>query len=71
MCGPIDTEGKQQHLLSVFRPETGTAAAQRAMRGRGCEVTHFMAAPDFIVTADALHCRRSHAIHLSEHGASS
>ncbi|WP_155059883.1 ISAs1 family transposase, partial [Streptomyces blattellae] len=76
VCGAIDAEGKQLHLLSVFRPETGTVAAQRAMRDKGCEVTHFPAVLDtlesiagLVVTADALHCQRSHATYLHERGA--
>ncbi|MGA5135384.1 ISAs1 family transposase [Streptomyces olivoreticuli] len=76
VCGAIDAEGKQLHLLSVFRPETGTVAAQRAMRDKGCEVTRFPAVLDtldsiagHIVTADALHCQRSHAAYLHERGA--
>lgn len=32
--GAIDADGKQLHLLSVFRPETGTVAAQRASPNR-------------------------------------
>jgi hypothetical protein len=66
VCG---ADGKQLHLLSVFRPDTGTVAAQRAMRDKGCEVTHFAAVLDtldsiagLIVTADALHCQRKHAL---------
>ncbi|MBV9026159.1 MAG: transposase family protein [Streptomycetaceae bacterium] len=42
--GALDADGKQLHLLSIFRPDTGTIAAQRAMRDKGCEVTHFSAA---------------------------
>lgn len=76
VCGAIDAEGKQLHLLSVFRPDTGTVAAQRAMRDKGCEVTHFPAVLDtldsiagLVVTADALHCQRGHATYLHERGA--
>lgn len=71
-----DAEGKQLHLLSVFRPETGTVAAQRALRDKGCEVTHFPTVRDaldsitgLVITADALHCQRSHATYLHERGA--
>ncbi|MFK8906549.1 transposase family protein [Streptomyces sp. YS-3] len=32
VCGAIEAEGKQLHLLSVFRPETGTVAPQRDAR---------------------------------------
>jgi predicted transposase YbfD/YdcC len=76
VCGALDADRKQLQLLSVFRPDTGTAAAQRAMRDKGCEVTHFAAAlgtldciQGLIVTADALHCQRKHARYLHERGA--
>jgi predicted transposase YbfD/YdcC len=76
VCGAVDADGKQLHLLSVFRPDTGTVAAQRAMRDKGCEVTHFAAVLDtldsiagLIVTADALHCQRKHALYLHERDA--
>lgn len=76
VCGAVDTDGKQLHLLSVFRPDTGTVAAQRAMRDKGSEVTHFSATLDtldsiqgLIITADALHCQRAHARYLHERGA--
>lgn len=69
VCGAVDADGKQLHLLSVFRPGTGTVAAQRAMRDKGSEVTHFAAVLDtldsitgLIVTADALHCQRKHPL---------
>jgi predicted transposase YbfD/YdcC len=76
VCGALDADGKQLHLLPIFRPDTGTVAAQRAMRDKGCEVTHFSAALDtldsiqgLIVTADALHCQRKHARYLHKRGA--
>lgn len=76
VCGAVDADGKQLHLLSLFRPDTGTVAAQRAMRDKGREVTHFAAVLDtldsiagLIVTADALHCQRKHALYLHERDA--
>ncbi len=63
-------------VLAAFRPDTGTVAVQRAMRDKGCEVTHFSAMLDtldsiqgLIITADALHCRREHACYPHERGA--
>jgi predicted transposase YbfD/YdcC len=74
--GAVTTGSKAPHLVSVYRHDTKTVAAQRQVDAKSNEITVFAAAfdvlPDLrghIAVADALHTQRAHARYLHRRGA--
>jgi predicted transposase YbfD/YdcC len=69
--GAVTAESRAPHLVSVYRHDTKTIAAQRQVDVKSNEITAFAPAldvlPDLgghIVVADALHTQRAHARYL-------
>lgn len=69
--GAVTADTRAPHLVSVYRHDTKTIAAQRQVDAKSNEITAFAAAfdvlPDLrghIAVADALHTQRSHARYL-------
>lgn len=74
--GAVTADSRAPHLVSVYRHDTKTVAAQRQVDAKSNEITVFAAAfdvlPDLrghIVVADALHTQRAHARYLHRRGA--
>ena len=74
--GAVTADSRAPYLVSVYRHDTKTIAAQRQVDVKSNEITAFAPAldvlPDLgghIVVADALHTQRAHARYLRRRGA--
>lgn len=73
--GTLGPDGRQVHLLAAVRHGDGIVLAQRQVDAKSNEITAFtplLATFDLdgvVVTADALHTQRAHALYLRERGA--
>jgi predicted transposase YbfD/YdcC len=73
--GAINQHGKQPHLLAALDHDSGLILAQRAVDGKSNEITAFAPLLDtldvtgVVITADAMHTPRDHALYLHKRGA--